>query len=322
MLLAFRSGWDSLRTIRSSGYDSSGTLLSWGTETFHGAYTDKEPEVEKLRVDPAQFGGYSSVIALFYRDKSTGEYRWRTMTSAGATSSTSRGDVLTDAGTSLVGSQSPTFSNWPYDPSSSADGTACGAITNTGGEVGFYCYDRATNRFTDLSSSAFASKPVTSAKPGLAFHAYRSWAGLPLGGNAERGAFWLSVVVADDKWDYVNVWISAPISDDPGEALANVSFPTTQRGKFGNVWTNMVDGAGLALWDDPDLGAMKGLWLRQDGSDTSSPLGKVVLRFLPLADGGFRTELKDGNDFQIMERGICRGIASNSDCGPSSFGLD
>lgn len=322
MLIAFRTQWDSLRTIRSSGYDGAGNLTGWGLETFHGVHTDKEPEVELLRVDPSLFGGYSDVVALFYRDKSSGEYRWRTMTSPGASSSTSRGDMLTDAGTSLYGTQSPTFTNWPYDPASSADGRACGAITDTNGEVGFYCYDRATNRFEDLSSTAFANKPATSGKPGLAFHAYRSWAGLPLDGKPERGAFWLSVVVADDKWDYPNVWISEPVSEAVGEDIEGVYFPVQQRGKFGNVWSNMVDGAGLALYDDPDLGAMKALWLRQDGADTSDPLGDVKLRFLPFADGGFRSELEDGNDFQIMERGICRGLASASYCGPSSFGLD
>ncbi len=324
MLLAYRTEWDSLRTIRAPGADGSGTLTGWTGEYWHGVYTDKEPEVEMMRVDPAQFGGETLVAALLYRNKGDGQYRWRTLANANSAGSTDRGAMLTETNAALYGSESPTFTNWPYDPMTSVDGTACGAITNTGGTVGLYCYDRASNRFENLSSSAFTTgtKPVTVGKPGLAFHAYRSWAGLPLGAETERGAFWLSVVAAGVDYDFVDMWISDPISESPGEALDEVYFPIERRGKAGNVWSNVVDGSGLALFDDPGFGSMKGLWLRQDGADTSVPLGAVKLRFLPFADGTYRASLQDGNDFQVMEKGICRGLASDAYCGPSSFGLD
>lgn len=324
MLLAFRTTVDSLRTIRAPGADGSGTLTGWTGEYWHSVYTDKEPEVELMRVDPLQFGGESLVAALLYRDKSTGQYRWRTLANADSVGSTYRGAMLTETNATLTGTESPTFTNWPYDPTTSVDGTACGAITNTGGQVGLYCYDRATNRFENLSSNAFTTgtKPTTVGKPGLAFHAYRSWVGVPRAGETERGALWLSVVVASDEYDFVDMWISDPISEYPGEALEDVYFPVERRGKVGNVWTNMVDGAGLALYDDPGFGAMQGLWLRQDSSDTTVPAAAVKLRFLPFADGSFRASLQDGNDFQVMEKGICRGLASDPYCGPSSFGLD
>lgn len=324
VLLAFRTNVDSLRTIRAPGVDANGVLLNWTGEYWHGVHTNREPEVELMRVDPAQFGGSSAVLALLYRDNGTGQYRWRTMTSVSAVGSTSRGALLTETGASLTGSQSPTFTAWPYNPTSSPDGTVCGAITNNTGTVGLYCYDPATNRFVDHSSTAFptGTKPITSGKPGLAYHAYRSWAGVPLGGDEERGAFWLAVTIADSEWDFVDVWISDPISTDPSEALEDVVFPASRRGKVGNVWSNLVDGTGLALYDDPSLGAMKALWLRADGGDSSPPVNGRKLRFLPFADGGFRASLQDGNDFQVMEKGICLGLAGNAYCGPSSFGLD
>ncbi|MCA9706577.1 MAG: hypothetical protein KDK70_12060 [Myxococcales bacterium] len=324
VLLAFRTQWDSLRTIRATGANATGTLTGWTSEIFHSVWTDKEPEAEFMRVDPAQFGGENLVVALFYRNQADGQYRWRTMANVSSASSTDRGALQTETGATLTGVESPTFTNWPYDPMTSTQGTTCGAITNNGGQVGLYCYDRASNRFENVSSSAFTSgtKPTTVGKPGLAFHAYRSWAGLPRDNDPSRGAFWLTVVVPDPNWDFVDVWISDPVSEAAGEDLQDVYFPVSRRGKVGNVWSNMVDGAGLALYDDPELGAMKGLWLRQDGGDADTPLGAVKLRFLPFADGTFRANLTDGNDFQVMERGICRGLASAAYCGPSSFGLD
>ncbi len=322
VLLAFRTDVDSLRTIRATGADASGVLSGWTGEQFHGVYTDREPEVELMRVDPGQFGGSTSVLGLFYRELGSGQYRWRTMTSVTAAGSTSRGAVMTETNATLTGSQSPTFTGWPYDPTSSPNGTICGAITNDAGTVGLYCYDPATNRFVNRSSTAFpaVTKPITSGKPGLAFHTYRSWAGIPL--VADRGAFWLGVTVADLEWDFVDVWISEPIGSGAGEALQAVEFPASRRGKVGNVWSNLADGTGMALYDDASLGAMKALWLRVDGGDSSPPVGGRKLRFLPFVDGGFRAELTDGNDFQVMERGICLGLEDAAYCGPSSFGLD
>lgn len=322
VLLAFRTQWDSLRTIRASGATSSGTLTGWTGERFHSAYTDKEPEAEFMRVDPAQFGGQSLVVGLFYRDKNSGQYRWRTLANANSSTSTYRGALMTATGGTLTGTESPTFAAWPYDPMSTSAGTTCGAITDTAGDVDLYCYDRATNRFEQMNSAFTGSKPRTVGKPGLAYHAYRSVFGVPRAGDPARGAYWLSVVQAHSEWDFVDVWITDPISEDPGESLDDVYFPQSRRGKVGNVWSNMLDGAGMAMYDDADLGAMKAVWIRQDGGDNSSPLGAVHLRFLPFADGSFSAEFRDGNDFQVMERGICLGISNSADCGPSSFGLD
>lgn len=321
VLLAFRSTNNEVRTIHGFNVQSSGVILSWNNEWDHWGDTDKEPEVHLMRVDPALFGT-DVVLGLFYRDIGTGRYRWRSMNSIGQVGSVYRSDLRNESGVILSGTQSPTLANWPFDPTETADGTACAALTNTASQARFYCYDRDLNRFVDLTPTAFGTAPVTSGKPGLIFHTYRSWAGLPRNNDSTRGAFWLTVVNAHAKWDYPDVWMSTPVSENVGEELLDLSFPTTQRGEFGNVWSNLIDGSGLALYDDPTLGSLKALWLRQDQGDDTVPQGAKKLRFLPIADGSFRADLRDGNDFQIMERGICRGLASSSYCGPSSFGLD
>lgn len=329
MLLAFRTHVDSLRTIRAPGVDASGELTGWTGERWHYANTDKEPELELLRVDPTQFGGDDLVVAILYRERDSGRYDWRTLADVDSAFSYAQGGMVTDTGDLLYGTQSPTFTAWPYDAATSDLGTSCGAITNELGQIGMYCYDPVANRFIDQSTTAFVARPTTFAKPGLAYHAYRSWWGTPYAGDETRGAFWLSVAVDGESltkprpWDYVKMWISSPISEQAGEGLDDLFFPAEASGLAGNQWTDMHDGAGLALYDDADLGAMKGMWIRHSESDeTDNDDREWALRFLPLADGTFRAALKDGNDFQIMEKGICRGLVGAAYCGSSSFGLD
>ena len=77
----------------------------------------------------------------------------------------------------------------------------------------------------------------------------------------------------------------------------------------------------MALYDS-GRGSMKAVWIRQDGGDQDAKPATPELRFLPFADGTFRADLTGGNDFQVMERGICTSIASEAFCGESSFGLN
>ena len=324
LLLAFRTQWDSVRTIHTGAIGPDGTVGTWVHEQFHLAFTDKEPEAHLMRVDPEKFGEEAMVVALMYVDKSLGTYRWRTMADIDSFGSTDQGEMLDQFGHKILGLQSPTFANWPNNPMTVGNGTACGAMTNWAKQVQFHCYNRATDRFEKLTSTAFASddNPRTSGKPGLIFHAYRSWAGLPKSGQAHRGAFWLTVVPPKLGSDFVDLRVSDPISTAPTEALGNVFFDRARLGKVGNEWTNVADGSGLALYDDAEMGALKGLWIRQDDGDAPSDPNTTKVRFLPFVDGTFRASLRDGSDYQLMERDICRGLAGSGFCGPSSFGLD
>lgn len=321
MVLAYRTVNDELR-VRRMLAGSSGQLSLVGNgnyNEFHVAYTDDEPELQAVRVSPSQFGGDNHVVGIFYRGLA-GDYRWETMNSAWHGWSTDRGALLDEGGTPIVGSEPPSFTSWPYDQHAATDGTICGALTDSIGRARLYCYDRDTNRFEHLAAFT-GSGPTTAGKPGLAYHAYRSHDGTPDQGDAHRGALWMTVTEENVEYDKVRVWISEPVSESPNEGLGDLDFPSGRGGGFWhNTWTNVADGSGQALYDDASLGAMKGLSVRDHKGDTTST--QRHLRFAPFADGSVGTTLRDGNDFRVMERGICRGLASAATCGASTWGLD
>lgn len=319
MMIAYRADDDEVRLRRMFVRSSSGALTPYGPDLPLGDHTDTAPEIHVMRVDPANFGGDDHVVAIFYRHPLGGAYRWKTMANAWTSLVTSQGLVLDEAGSPIEGREAPTFVNWPYDPHGSPQGTSCGALTDTAGHVRIYCYDAGSNRFEQLP--AFEGQgPVTAGKPGLAYHAYRSYLGEPHLGDPSRGAFWLAVTEDHVEYDRVRVWISDPVSEQPGEALADLVFPDERQGWFYNRWMNLIEGSGLVLYDDPTLGAMKALAVHDNHSDLYA--WSRIARFYPFADGTFRAELRDGNDFHIMERGICAGLLGKPACGPSTWGLE
>ncbi|MCR9165333.1 MAG: hypothetical protein ACE37F_24005 [Nannocystaceae bacterium] len=321
MVLAYRSENNTLR-VRRMLVASSGQLTLVGNGSgneFHVANTDREPELQAVRVSPTHFGGDDHVIGIFYRGIG-GEYRWETMTSAWHGWSTDRGALLDESAATIAGEHAPSFTSWPYDQHATVRGTICGALSDPGGEVRLYCYDRDSNRF-ELHAAFSGTGPQTAGKPGIAYHAYRAADGTPLDGDAHRGALWLTVTEENTDYDKVRVWISDPISEAFGEELSEAWFPSGRgSGFWHNTWTNVADGSGQAMYDDETLGAMKGLSVRDLSSDTAST--QRAVRFAPFADGSFATALRDGNDFRVMERGICRGLASAATCGPSTWGLN
>ena len=110
------------------------------------------------------------------------------------------------------------------------------------------------------------------------------------------------------------------MSENSVEMLQDLVFPGERDGLWSSVWTNLVDGSGLALLDHPDLGSMKALGIYDDGSDGTAE--DRLVNFMPFADGSFNAEMRDGNDFRVMERGICRGLQSSNYCGLSTWGLN
>jgi len=42
------------------------------------------------------------------------------------------------------------------------------------------------------------------------------------------------------------------------------------------------------------------------------------LRLITIFDGAFHATLRDENDFQVMEHGICVGLIGNTGCGTTS----
>jgi hypothetical protein len=53
------------------------------------------------------------------------------------------------------------------------------------------------------------------------------------------------------------------------------------------------------MYADPQIGSVHAV----------ADLDSLPLYHLPFFDGTFSAALKDGNDFSVMENGICRGLA-------------
>jgi hypothetical protein len=79
------------------------------------------------------------------------------------------------------------------------------------------------------------------------------------------------------------------------------------QGQLINQWTTLVPGAGVALYEDDSLSALKAL-LPLAGREQNQ------LLFLPLADGSYGARLGSGNDFRVMETGICTGLRGRARC--------
>jgi hypothetical protein len=75
-------------------------------------------------------------------------------------------------------------------------------------------------------------------------------------------------------------------------------------------WTNLAPHTGVALYEDEELSSLKAVMAMR-----SAKGGQTSVTFLPLADGAQDLPLGSGNDFQVMERGICRGIKPEAWCG-------
>ena len=133
--------------------------------------------------------------------------------------------------------------------------------------------------------------------PTLVFHHERSASGAPLA--VGQGTFWLITpwnAIGKQTWHRTQridptlaPWTMGPL---------RVTIDAMEYG---------VDGT-IALFEDLRTSAMKG---------GIAEARKV--EFMPFADGTFAAQLKDGNDFSVMERGICRGLKTDPEtiCGPA-----
>jgi hypothetical protein len=217
--------------------------------------------------------------------------------------------LLDQAGRTLVS---------PFGPSVLRLGTGelCGVFVDGERLARFYCYARERDRWIDLSARAFYSGAgvETGGEVTLAYHRYRDADGLPLGGDDSRGAVYLAFSELapgmSGAADNPNLWISAPLSAAHG-AFSALEF--RWRGALIDQWTHLARTSAVALYEDERLSALKAAMItrRDDG---------MVLDFLPLADGSFEGALRGGDDFEVMERGVCVGLRGVARCGDASTG--
>jgi hypothetical protein len=298
VVIAFQStSADSIRLRRSTGVTADGNLTSWSAESaVSGAFTAVEPQLAALDVSGPHFNGASRVLALAYADLATSQYRF-----AWAPSPTSAFTITTmfnGTNTAIVGPLSPTLATMPIV---GAADRHCAALSDATSHVRLYCYDRAINRWLDVTTQAYGtfSTPTSTGKPGFAYHIQREWDGSVISGDASIGQFYLTVVT---DVGFPDLFVSSTLRATM-EPRTDLRF--TRLGKPGNVWTDLQAGTGMALFEDAGLSALKGAW--------TLDLATIKrLEFLPLADGTFGATLDDGDDFQVMERGICLGITDGA----------
>lgn len=194
-------------------------------------------------------------------------------------------------------------------------GELCGAFPDLERYVRFYCYDRASDGWRDLTTTAFFETlgPQTSGAVGIAYHRYRKADGSLVTSGASRGAVILSFTEPESPYAknpdnphyYISEWLSA-------EHPATSALYFRWRGSVIDEWTNLAPGTSLALYEDPTLSSLKALMLAK----LTDP-DRLHLDVLPFADGVHEDLLGSGNDFEVMERGICRGIKDEASCEPA-----
>jgi hypothetical protein len=294
-------------------------LLS--SSVIRGAATRNTPAIAQLQLAPARYGS-ERALGVLYRASSSGRIEQalgeadqlavdnaghtaasalaREQTTLARTSSDTAATFVRRAAWDGVGDEiesaaGPSMTVLP-------SGERCAAIPDAQSFIRFYCYDVASDRWLDLSARAFdvGLGPRTGDAPGLAYHHYRDASGAPVSDDSTRGALYLAFSEHDNPHFYISEWLSKAHG-----AREQISF--RWRGRIINEWTQLANGTGVALHDDGDH--LQALMVQRSGT------GSLRLDYLPYADGELDEELGSGNDFQVMERGLCLGIRSEAECG-------
>lgn len=304
ILLVYRNATGNLRSLHADWVYLGGALGGWSSVATIAAATT-EPELSTVYV------GSDEMVGVFYSDGVS--YRWNTTVDRDTW--TSRGVVVSD-GVSLSGSVTPAVTPFPQrGTGSAAERTACGVFVDTADHPGFYCYSRADASWVKHPAFFDADgygPPTVQGRPTLVFHVTRDDGGTPYVADAMYGQFYVYLpvggVVGTDR--NPQIFMTQRVSSvAPGRGAPQV----TVSGEVSTQWDTLRPGTGLRVVEYPPLAAPKGVWLNgADGADTR-------MDFLPFLDGSVRATLKDGNDFRVMERGICLGVKPDS-CGGRSAG--
>ncbi len=185
---------------------------------------------------------------------------------------------------------------WPGSDSTwTALGQTCAVIPSvTSSVLGFWCRNRATGEWIK-HNNAFGAAALSA--PSLMFHTPRLADGSPIAGG--EGQFWVANADAASASDYCKggpAGCSSRLYRSETVSLALPSLPST----VGVVFYGMdrFPGYRVSLYEDSFLGSAKAL----------SEEAGYTLKHSPFFDGTFNATLKDGNDFAVIETGICHGL--------------
>lgn len=319
LVLAYTTDEAKVYVETASGVDPSGVFV-WrpasGNALPATLASDTELDLSVMFVSHADFGGAQRVLGLFLIE-SGDRHVWYWTTDPIGLWWTRRQVHASGSDEWLPGRLAAAVSAWPNESARpgwtdpTPFGGACGLFprptadpldpTTTVDRLMFYCYDRASDRWEDLSAALPDPFIRTiGRKSGVAFHTFRESAPIqsppetevaPLANDSTHGQFWVTYVATDRA---VRTFLSTGIHrwSPPGPGLAFSGHT--------HAWDDAhpaLGNAGLSLYEDGEMSAVKGLLLT----------GREM-RSMPLFDGTFHATLTDGNDFHAMERGICRGL--------------
>ena len=293
LVLAYVGVDGSLRVLEGrSGVQ--GRLL-WEREVVLEGTSAAAPSVSVLGQDVAAVASVSTPrIGVVWTDPS-GEVQWASRL-VGETDWRAQGCLQTTGAACVVADRSIglAVTAWPHHDDVSTvppeDHTDCATVMGQDdGLVQLWCMDPASLRWTDVTGQALPAR-TTVGDLGLVYHAIRTSSGRPTG----RGQLWLSYV--------------APFGTDGSKRLPRVLVLTDPRQApvrrfdvmLESEWVDLQAGSGVDLVERATVGAMKGIFTRTVEAGTHWRTD-----FMPLADGTFRAQLRDNDDYRSMARHMC-----------------
>lgn len=299
LVLAYRATGTNLIHIKSSNtIDAAGNVSSWSADASRGVSTTVEPELDLFTINTGLFATPTQVLALFYRSATNNDFRWHTATSPTGTW-TDRGQMRDSSNAVMTGALSPTVAA----RGSGTGAEYCGVFPDTTNGITVYCFDRASSRWRSI---VFLGR--SNSKIGFAFHTRRRADGSPLAA-ARDGQWYMSYVEQPPGDPAPRMRISGGIA-----AANNTGLLTFTNVQAVNPWDRQLAGAGIHLYEDETIGAMKALRVWTVDEYAFDPR----LEFLPLADGTPSVALKDGNDWRVMGRTVCENLRGSAFCGAAN----
>jgi len=229
--------------------------------------------------------------------------------------------------TPIFSSSSPSIATWPGAIEPLAEETidgACMSVTDVLGRVAIYCRYPGSIKWIDVSESAFSgysSRPVSETKTAFVFYRPRQSNGQAIEPvNWSRGEFWLMTTREDQSDTRWKTRLHRSQSLELNEVNPELMrFNHSIKRRVGGSWTSTVHHTGISLVEHAQIGALKGLIFRNTKRG-NRPAGAPViwdkwLQLLPFADGTVESELRDFNDFRVMEVYLCKNLRGEAFCG-------
>lgn len=315
IVLVYRDANGVVWATATGTVDPSGYLSSWLTPapvlpsgTFAAA---DDVTVSPMFVLPTTSGGtYPSnrVLGVFVRIGTALRWYWSTAPTAAWTMkqiATGANPIVSSASVAVwpnrCAGPTCTSTGWPADY---ADvGFACGLYVETvsgTNRLGFMCYNKTSDSWNIWNGVFLGGRPPADAKtPRIAYHTLRE------GNNPQYINNVAPPLTSNNTWvQYYMAYAWAGHNRMATSSRIRQDIPPTSS----LVVTSADfadDGTALTMVEDGDLSALKGAQVIPIGNPAQ------VLYFFSFIDGTWNTDMKDGNDFYVMERGICAALFAN-----------